>query len=123
MLLPLNGQSATPHPGEVAARLGEGNSMFFKPPFGRSRTKQLAALLGTAAAVSMVASPIVVNAFGTDTQSLPRPEVVVNAAYTPPVVPYMQQGGTATWTPPAPTPPAPTPATQRAVPRVRAPHR
>jgi len=97
--------------------------MYFKPPFSRSRTKQLAALLGTAAAVSMVASPIVVNGFGTDTQSLPRPEVVVNAAHTQPVVPNMQQGATATQTQPATTAPATTPATERAVPRVKAPHR
>jgi hypothetical protein len=92
--------------------------MFFKPPFGRSRAKQIAALLGTAAAVLTVASPIAVNGFGTDAQSVPRPEVVVNAAYTQPAAPNMREGVTATWAPPATTP-----ATRRAVPQVKAPHR
>jgi hypothetical protein len=92
--------------------------MFFKQAFGRSRAKQIAALLGTAAAVLMVASPIAVNGFGTDSQSVPRPEVVVNAAFSQPVAPNMREGGTATWAPPATTP-----ATQRAVPQVKAPHK
>jgi hypothetical protein len=92
--------------------------MFFKQALGRSRARQIAALLGTAAAVSMVASPIVVNGFGTDAQSVPRPEVVVNAVYTQPSAPDMQTGVTA-----ASASPATTPATKRAVPQVKAPHR
>jgi hypothetical protein len=52
--------------------LGEGNSMFFEPLFGRSRAKQIAALLGKAAAALMLASPIAVNGSGLTLRAVPQ---------------------------------------------------
>jgi hypothetical protein len=46
--------------------------MFFEPLFGRSRAKQIAALLGKAAAALMVASPIAVNGSGLTLRAVPQ---------------------------------------------------
>ena len=97
---------------------GGANSMRFKRTHGQTaRAKRIAAVLGAGAAALMVGVPVAMN--NPDRASINGPDVA-SAGYTQPVP---RRGSTVTWEPPTTTTPPAVPATEKAVPKVKAPHR